>query len=61
MGDAEDILRKKQLSTTVFHNLINICIRKNRIREHVWLKLYKTIVKLVLMWNIQIWDLTVNN
>ena len=29
MGDQEDILRRKQLSTTVLHNLNNIWIRKN--------------------------------
>ena len=60
MGDQEDIIRRKQLSTTALHNLNNIWIRKNRIR-HVWLKLYKTIVKPVLMYNSQTWGITVND
>ena len=61
MGGQEDILRRKQLSTTAIHNLNNIWIRKNRVREHVWLKLYKTIVKQVFMYNSQTWGLTVND
>ena len=61
MCDQEDILRRKQLSTTALHNLKNIWTKKNRIREHVQLKHYKTIAKPVLMYNSQTWDLTVND
>ena len=61
IGDQEDILRRKQLSTTALHNLSNIWIRKNRITERVRLNLYKTIVKPVLMCNSQTWGLTVND
>ena len=49
MGDQGDIIRRKQFSITAFFNLNNIWIRKNRMREHVRLKLYKTIVKTVLL------------
>ena len=63
MGHQEDILRRKQLPTTVLHNLNNIWIRKNRKRELKLykLKLYKAIVKPVLMYNSQTWGLTVND
>ena len=61
MGEQEDILRKKQLLTTALHNLNNIWIRKDRIREYVRLKLYKIIVKPLLMRNSQTWGLTVND
>ena len=61
MCDQEDILRRKQLSTTALHNLKNNWTKKNRIREHVQLKHYKTIAKPVLMYNSQTWDLTVND
>ena len=61
MGDQKDILHRKQLSTTALHNPNNVWIRKNRIREHVRLKLYKTIVKLVLMCNSQTCSLAVND
>ena len=42
IGDQEDIQCRKQLSTTALHNLNNIWIGKNRIREYVQVKLYKT-------------------
>ena len=61
MGDRKDILRRKQLSTTAHHSLNNIWIKKDRIIEHVQLKLYKTIVKAVLMHNSQTLGLTVND
>ena len=61
MGDQEDILRRKQFSTTALHNLNNFCIRKKRIKENVRLKFYKTIVKPVFMYNNQTWDLPVND
>ena len=61
MGDRKDILRRKQLSTIAHHSLNNIWIKKDRIIEHVQLKLYKTIVKAVLMHNSQTLGLTVND
>ena len=61
MGSQEDILRRKQFSTTALHNLNNIWIRKNRIKENVRLKFYKTIVKPVFICNSQTWCLTVND
>ena len=61
MCDKEVILRRKQLSTAAVHNLSNIWIRQNRIREHVRLELYKNIVKPVLLHNSQTWGLTVND
>ena len=61
MDDQEDILRSKQLSLTALYNLSNIWIRKNRIREHLRLKLYETIVKPVLMYNNRTSGLPVND
>ena len=58
MGDPEDMQCRIQLSTTALHNLNNIWIWKNSIREHIRLKLYKIIVKPVLMYNSQTWGLT---
>ena len=52
IGNREDILRRKQRSTAALHNLNSIWIRKNRIREHVQVKLYKTVIKkTVLIYN----------
>ena len=58
LGDQEDILQRKQLSITSLRNLNDIWIRKNRIRPEIRLKLYKTIVKPVLLYNSQTWGLT---
>ena len=57
MGGQQEILRRKQRSTRALHNLNNIWTRKNRIKEHVAVKRYKTIVKLVLMYSSQEWGL----
>ena len=61
MGYLEDMLCSKQLSVTALYNLSHIWIRKNRIREHVRLKLYETIVKPVLMYNSRTSSLPVND
>ena len=55
------MLRRKQISAIALHNLNNISIRKNRIKEHAVVKLYKSIVKPVLMYNSQTLGLTVND
>ena len=57
MGGQQEILRRKQRSTRALHNLNNIWTRKNRIKERVVVKRYKTIVKLVLMYSSQEWGL----
>ena len=51
IGNREDILRRKQRSTAALHNLNSIWIRKNRIREHVQVKLYKTVIKKTVLMN----------
>ena len=58
LGDHEDILQRKQLAITSLRNLNEIWIRKNRIRPEIRVKLYKTIVKPVLLYNSQTWGLT---
>ena len=57
LGDKEDILQRKQLAIASLRNLNEIWIRKNRIRPEIRLKLYKTIVKPVLLYNSQTWGL----
>ena len=58
LGDKEDILQRKQLTIASLGNLNEIWIRENRIRPEIRLKLYKTIVKPVLLYNSQTWGLT---
>ena len=58
LGDAEDITQRKLLSTQSLQKLNNIWIRKNKIRPEIRIKLYKSIVKPVLLYNSQTWGLT---
>lgn len=58
LGDKKDILQRKQLAIATLRNLNEIWIRKNKIRPEIRLKLYKTIVKPVLLYNSQTWGLT---
>ena len=58
IGDAEDIMQRKQLSIVAMRKFESIWIRKNKIRPQIRLKLYKSIVKPVLLYNSSTWGLT---
>ena len=51
LGDTEDIQRRKQLSIASMNRLNNIWFRKDHISEQLRLKLYRTLVKPVLLYN----------
>ena len=58
LGDKKDIARRKQLSIAAMNNIEKVWIRKDHIREKHHLKLYRTLVKPVLLYNNAIWGLT---
>ena len=62
IGDGDDNvnvgLQRKQLAIALLRNRNEIWIRKNRIRPEIRMKLYKRIVKPVLLYNSQTWGLT---
>ena len=58
LGDTADIQRRKQLSIASMNRLNLIWIRKDHISEKLRLKLYRTLVKPVLMYNRSTWGLT---
>ena len=58
LGDTADIQRRKQLSIASMNRLNHIWIRKDHISEKLRLKLYRTLVKPVLMYNSSTWGLT---
>ena len=58
LGDKEAIARRKQLSIAAMNNIEKIRIRKDHIKEKHHLKLYRTLVKPVLLYNNAIWGLT---
>ena len=52
MGDKEDVERRKQLSNAALHKLKNIWIGKDKINHNIKIKLYKALVKSILLWNV---------
>jgi len=58
LGDTEDIQRRKQLSIASMNRLNNIWFRKDHISEQLRLKLYRTLVKPVLLYNSSTWGMT---
>ena len=58
IGDNEDIERRKHLSMAALHKLTNIWIRGDKIKLHTKVKLYKTLVKSILLYNCGTWALT---
>ena len=51
LGVTEDINRRKQLATAALNKMNNIWIRKDIIKQGLRLKLYKSIVKPILLYN----------
>ena len=51
IGDEEDMNRRKRLSTAAFAKLQNIWIKGDKVQRKTKIKLYRTLVKLVLTYN----------
>ena len=58
IGVSEDIRRRKQLSTAALIKMNNIWIRKDKIKQCLRLKLYKSLVKPILVYNAGTWSPT---
>ena len=58
IGDTEDIERRKQLSNVALHKLKNVWISKDKIKREIKIKLYKSLVKSILIYNCGTWALT---
>ena len=58
LGDIEDVCRRKQLSIAALNKLQSIWIRKEKIKQALKIKLYKSLVKPVLVYNSGTWGLT---
>ena len=50
LGDTEDIERRKALSNIALNKLFNIWLRKDKIKLKTRIRLYKTLVKSVLIY-----------
>ena len=58
LGDVEDVSRRKQLAIVAMNKLSNIWIRKDKIKQTLKVKLYKSLVKPILLYNSGTWGLT---
>ena len=54
LGDCEDIMNRKQLSNNAMNNMNKIWLKKEKLR----LKMYKSLIKPVLLYNSSTWGLT---
>ena len=58
IGVSEDIRRRKQLATAALTKMNNIWIRKDKIKQSLRLKLYKSLVEPILVYNAGTWSPT---
>ena len=58
IGDAEDVARRKSLSTAALNKLNNVWIRKDKIKQTTRIKLYNALAKSILTYNCSTWALT---
>ena len=58
LGDKEDIARRKTLSNVAFNKLYTIWIRKDKLKLSTRLRLYKTLVKPILLYNCGTWGIS---
>ena len=58
LGDSEDVERRKTLSTIALNKLFNIWVRRDKVKVKTRIKLYKTLVKSILLYNCGTWALT---
>ena len=60
IGDVEDIARRKSLSNIALNKLYTVWIRKDKLILSTRLRLYKTLVKPILLYNCGTWGITKN-
>ena len=58
IGDVEDIARRKSLSNIAFNKLYTVWIRKDKLKLSTRLRLYKSLVKPILLYNCGTWGIT---
>ena len=58
IGVSEDVKRRKQLATAALIKLNHLWLRKDKIKQSLRLKLYKSLIKPILIYNSGTWSLT---
>ena len=58
IGDLEDVERRKQLSTAVLNKFHHVWVKGNKLKTTTKIRLYKSLVKSILLYNYSTWALT---
>ena len=58
IGDLEGVERRKQLSTAALNKLYHVWVKGNKLKATTKIKLYKSLVKSILLYNCSTWALT---
>ena len=58
IGDLEDVERRKQLSTAALNKLYHVWVKGNKLKITTKIKLYKSLVKSILLYNCSTWVMT---
>ena len=58
IGDLEDVDRRRQLSTAALNKLYHVWVKGNKLKTTTKIKLYRSLVKSILLYNCSIWALT---
>ena len=58
IGDLEDVERRKQLSTAALNKLYHVWMKGTKLKTTTKIKLYKPLVKSILLYNCSTWALT---
>ena len=58
IDDDKDVERRKQLATVALYELINVWIKGNKLKTSTKIRLYKSLVKSIVLYNCGTWALT---
>ena len=58
IDDDKDVERRKQIATVALHKLNNVWMKGKKLKTSTKIKLYKSLVKSILLYSCVIWALT---
>ena len=61
LGDSDDIAHRKQLSNNAMNKMNNVWFKKDKIKVDLRIKMYKTLIKPILLYNSSTWSIYVRD
>lgn len=58
LGDSDDIAHRKQLSNNAMNKMNNVWFKKDKIKVDLRIKMYKTLIKPILLYNSSTWSMS---